>query len=128
MITVIVAALFFVSVFGGVLVLRRRSFITYLNRHRAWSRKTFGPGPRTASLLAHLRKELVEVEEDPSDVEEWIDVIILAIDGAWRQGVSSRQIVEVLFAKQTKNIGRKWPDWRALSHGEASEHIRDEDV
>lgn len=54
-------------------------------RAMEWSEKTFGPGMRTEGITAHIRKELLEIEEDPNSLEEWIDVMILAFDGAWRR-------------------------------------------
>lgn len=75
------------------------NILEHLRRQREWSEKTFGPGPRTKGILDHIRKELVEIEADPSDVKEWIDVTILALDGAWRAGHSPEQIWEALKAK-----------------------------
>ena len=89
-----------------------------------WSEKTFGPGDRTKGVIDHIRKELAEIEAAPGDLEEWIDVIILAFDGAWRSGASPLQIVEALIAKQAKNEARTWPDWRSLPTDVAIEHIR----
>lgn len=54
----------------------------YNERQRQWSRKTFGEGKRTIGILAHIRKELAEIEAKPDDLEEWIDVVILALDGS----------------------------------------------
>jgi hypothetical protein len=60
--------------------------ILYIQRQRKWSRKTFGPGPRTIGIRNHILKELAEIIAEPTDLEEWIDVVILALDGAWRAG------------------------------------------
>jgi hypothetical protein len=49
-----------------------------------FSRKTFGAGMRTEGLCRHLEKEIAEVRAKPNDVKEWIDIIILGLDGAWR--------------------------------------------
>jgi len=98
---------------------------THLTRQRAFSAKTFGPGERTAGVLDHIRKELAEIEREPSDVTEWIDVVILAFDGAWRSGHEPREIAEALVAKQTKNESRAWPDWRTAEPGKAIEHVRE---
>jgi len=51
--------------------------------------------------------------------------VILAFDGAWRQGYSSEDIARALFRKQYKNELRKWPDWRTVPEGQAIEHIKD---
>lgn len=37
--------------------------IAHLTRQAAFSRATFGPGPRTKGVIDHIRKELVEVEK-----------------------------------------------------------------
>jgi hypothetical protein len=97
----------------------------HLRRQRDWSINTFGPGPRPAGVVDHIRKELVEIEADPSDLAEWVDVIILACDGAMRMGHTPEAIVTALEAKQTKNEGRTWPDWRTADPNKAIEHVRE---
>ncbi len=100
---------------------------THLQRQRDWSEKTFGPGPRTKGVIDHIRKELREIEADPSDVKEWIDVVILGLDGAWRAGYSPLEIIYALAAKQERNEARVWPDWRTMSGDKAIEHVRGDD-
>jgi hypothetical protein len=101
-------------------------FLAHLHHQAAWSAQTFGPGDRTVGVVDHIRKELDEVLANPTDVSEWIDVVILALDGAWRVGATPEQIIAALVAKQTKNEGRQWPDWRTAEPGKAIEHIRAE--
>jgi hypothetical protein len=69
----------------------------------------------------------LEIEADPGDLKEWIDVTILALDGAWRSGASPAEIVAAIVAKQTKNEGRVWPDWRTADPNKAIEHDRAHD-
>jgi hypothetical protein len=102
--------------------------LAHLARQRAWSEMTFGPGARTKGVVDHIRKELLEIEGDPTDLTEWIDVVILALDGAWRAGGSPEQIIATMVAKQTKNEGRAWPDWRTADPDKAIEHDRSEDT
>ena len=90
----------------------------------AWSAKTFGPGARTAGVLDHISLELDEVEAHPEDVSEWADVIILAIDGAWRAGHEPQAIIDAVVAKWAKNRGRTWPDWRTADPNKAIQHDR----
>lgn len=97
----------------------------HLAHQREWSTATFGPGPRTLGVLDHIRKELDEIAAAPDDVEEWVDVIILAFDGAWRAGWEPQQIIDAIKAKQRKNERRSWPDWRAASADHAIEHDRE---
>jgi Protein of unknown function (DUF550) len=98
--------------------------IAHLERQRAFSRETFGPGARTKGVLDHIRKELAEIEADPADISEWVDVIILAFDGAWRAGWEPIEIVAAIVAKQAKNEARTWPDWRTADPEKAIEHDR----
>jgi hypothetical protein len=100
--------------------------VGHLYRQRAFSLRTFGPGERDAGICDHVRKELDEIARAPGDLSEWIDVAILAFDGALRRGFSPEEIAVALFEKQGKNEARKWPDWRAVPHGKAIEHIREE--
>lgn len=96
----------------------------HLAHQREWSRSTFGPGDRAAGVVDHIRKELVEIEQEPGDVEEWVDVIILAFDGAWRSGAEPQEIIDAIKAKQAKNEAREWPDWRTADPAAAIEHVR----
>lgn len=100
------------------------SLFFHLLRQRDWSERTFGPGPRAAGVIDHIRKELREIEADPTDLSEWIDVVILALDGAWRAGGTPEQIIGTLVAKQARNEGRTWPDWRTMPTDKAIEHDR----
>lgn len=96
----------------------------HIARQRAFSERTFGPGPRTAGVLDHIRKELAEIEQDPADLGEWVDVVILALDGAWRAGHEPQEIVDAIVSKQAVNEARAWPDWRAAPRDKAIEHDR----
>ena len=98
--------------------------VKHLHSQRSFSERTFGPGTRTAGVCDHIRKELVEIEAAPSDLNEWVDVVLLALDGAWRAGFEPEEIAAAIEAKQTKNEARKWPDWRTAEPGKAIEHIK----
>lgn len=103
---------------------KRFNFYEHLLRQISFSERTFGPGPRTHGVVDHIRKELNEILAAPDDLEEWIDVMILAIDGAWRCGGNPEQIIAKLQAKQAKNEARVWPDWRTADPDKAIEHKR----
>lgn len=98
--------------------------IAHLYRQRAFSRATFGPGARTKGVTDHIRKELIEVEKAPGDLSEWVDVILLGLDGAWRSGATPEQIAAMIATKQDKNERRNWPDWRRADPDKAIEHVR----
>lgn len=96
----------------------------HLQHQREWSERTFGPGARTLGVIDHIRKELSEIEADPTDLSEWADVIILAFDGAWRTGAEPQEIIAAIKAKQAKNEEREWPDWHEAPPDQAIEHVR----
>jgi hypothetical protein len=98
--------------------------VDYLRRQQLFSERTFGPGNRAIGICDHIKKELVEVQEAPWDLKEWIDVVTLALDGAWRSGASPEQIVAQLDATLIRNEGRDWPDWRTANPDQAIEHKR----
>lgn len=99
------------------------NLVNYIYRHRRWSADTFGLDiPSPESVTGHIRKELDEIIADPSDLMEWVDVMILAIDGAWRfAGASPQEIADKLAEKQLVNAARKWS---APEPGQPTEHIR----
>lgn len=102
----------------------------HLSHQRDWSRRTFGPGSREAGVIDHIRKELLEIETAESGEDklaEWVDVVILALDGAWRCGGNPQQILDAVHAKQARNEARVWPDWRTMSADKAIEHDRSAD-
>lgn len=101
--------------------------VEHLRRQAAFSLTTFGPGARVLGVTDHIRKELQEVIDSGGSLKEWIDLVILALDGAWRSGASAEQIVCELVAKQSKNEGRTWPDWRTANPDQAIEHDRSRD-
>lgn len=104
------------------------NLLNHLARQRMFSERTFGPGKRTKMVADHIRKELIEIEKNPSDITEWVDVILLGLDGAWRSGATPAEIVEAIDAKQAKNEGRIWPDWRTMDPERAIEHDRSRDT
>lgn len=81
----------------------------YLSTHKEWSIKTFGEGRRLNGVLGHIDKELEEIKEDPYDLMEWLDVVILALDGYWRHGGDVERVMDLLVEKQRVNAGRQWP-------------------
>lgn len=98
-----------------------------LDEQREWSDRTFGPGRRTEGVLKHIEKEVEEVRRtNGEDLSEWIDLIILAVDGATRAGFSGEQVIHAYHQKMRENRDRRWPDWRDFSEDEPIEHIRAE--
>lgn len=97
--------------------------VRHIKRQRNFSDKTFGPGKRQAGVIAHIKKELQEIEDTQGNLEEWVDVILLALDGAWRSGAEPEDVCRMLAQKQNKNELRQWPDWRTADPSKPIEHI-----
>ena len=99
-----------------------------LDDQRAWSLEAFGPNEHTAQLIGHIESELLEIADAPEDVSEWVDVVIIALDGAMRAGHTSQEVIDALVAKQALNRRRRWADWRTASEGEIPHHLDDDHV
>ena len=95
--------------------------VAHLHRQRDFSLRTFGPA--YSGVLDHIRKELKEIEAAPDDLTEWVDVVLLALDGAWRAGHEPEAIARAIADKQRRNELRTWPDWRTVEDGKAIEHV-----
>lgn len=96
----------------------------FIREQKAFSEKAFGPGPRTKGITEHIEKELDEIRAEPTDLHEWVDVILLAMDGAWRAGHTPLAIEIAMQRKLVINQNRKWPDWRTAGDG-AIQHVPD---
>ena len=107
----------------------------HLMRQMAFSHSTFGPGERTGGVIDHIRKELREVEDANGESDEWVDVVILALDGLTRRlayvngnRADPKRVAEMacrmIEGKQTRNEARSWPDWRTTPQNLAIEHIK----
>lgn len=94
----------------------------YVVAQTAWSRVTFGSSRRTVGICRHIEKELVEIQADPDDAREWIDVMILAIDGYWRHGGKPEELAAMLEGKQRVNFEREWPPIQA--EDQPTEHVK----
>lgn len=111
----------------------------HLIRQMAFSKATYGPGTRTNGVLDHIKKEIEEVRESNGSSNEWVDLVILSLDGLTRQLsfcnneneriLTSAEIAQMacdlIAAKQDRNENRNWPDWRTMSADKAIEHIRE---
>ena len=94
----------------------------YIKKQKDWIDRQF-PDVTQEAIIKHIKKELSEIEEDLNDVEEWVDVIILAIHGALKiEGVTPEVLALELISKQRKNFQRKWPEKYDIN--EPVEHVK----
>lgn len=102
--------------------------IEHLHSQKSWSGRTFGHTyqvNRLEGILKHIEQEVEEVREDLYSLEEWIDLVTLSLDGAWRTGATNVEVAHALRDKLLKNKSREWPDWRTIKGDEPSNHIKD---
>lgn len=95
----------------------------FIDEKYEWSKRTFGEGRRTHGIVDHIKKECDEITMSPCDLEEWVDVILLAIDGSCRAGYSGDEIANAILTKQMKNVMREWPKEPTPEHLPI-EHVR----
>lgn len=100
-------------------------FVRYIADQARWARGTFGPDRPVAGVVDHMVKEMVEIQEDPTDPYEYIDMIILSLDALSRLHYKPGDIADMLYGKFARNVARKWPDWRTADPDKAIEHVRD---
>jgi hypothetical protein len=105
----------------------------HLKNQMIFSRNAFGPHHNRERLLAHIAKEIEEIKESNGDSSEWIDIVILALDGLTRQIAyvdgydpekNAQRACEILKQKQRINENRKWPDWRTTAPSAPIEHLK----
>ncbi|MBL4929366.1 dATP/dGTP pyrophosphohydrolase domain-containing protein [Fuscibacter oryzae] len=108
----------------------------HLKRQMAFSRATFGPGERRAGVADHIKRELtgevIPAGSPYEAAEEWVDVVILALDGLTRAlreagvhpGELAAEACGMIEDKQDENEQRNWPDWRTADPNKAIEHVK----
>lgn len=76
-----------------------------------WAKETF-PGATAKSAIAHLRKELIEIEENldsgTKDVTEYSDALMLVMEAAARDGFTASDVLKGFRDKHEINKTRKW--------------------
>lgn len=98
-----------------------------VERQKAFSLETFGPGRRLDGCADHIfikTEELREVLSDLDAAHKYASIVLLAIDGLWRLGGGSVRVAELIAAKLAENRASKWPDWRTMPQDKAIRRIK----
>jgi len=80
----------------------------FQSNHAAWASKTF-PDETLDEVIKHLKAEIDEARETPSDVFEWADCYILMMYACQRCGHSMSDVVDIAKKKHEINLKRTWP-------------------
>lgn len=102
-------------------------FLEFCADQAAWSQKTFGADTERGPIgpLKHMLKEVQEVLEKPTDVEEYADLLLLLMDSSRRAGINPMALLQAARAKMRKNKQREWPK---PTSDEPVEHVRTEQL
>lgn len=90
---------------------------------REWTEKQF-PTRNLHSILAHLHKEIAELEQKPDDMYEFADCFMLLFDAASFQNKRMSDIFIAIEQKLEINKKRKWGEPNSEGF---TEHIREKD-
>jgi hypothetical protein len=96
-------------------------FVELWREQEAFSEATF-PGITPLAVARHLRSEADELIASPTDRLEWVDALLLSIDGARRAGMTCDELLALAFRKIEINRQRQWP--AVVDVNESVEHIR----
>lgn len=72
-----------------------------------WQVETFGPAP-ARSVIAHLKREAGELHDDPKDVIEYADCMLLLLGAAARVGYDTDILLDACRLKLKINRAREW--------------------
>ena len=91
----------------------------------AWADSVFGKDRKPESILQHLKKEIEELLEDPSSLEEYADVGILWLNAAKKAGYDVDDLYFAIVGKMWVNKCRKWGK---MDENGVVEHLREDGV
>ena len=91
-----------------------------LSEIAVWAEQTF-PNEGVTGKLAHLKEEIEELLDDPTNLDEWADCFLLLFDAARKQGIEYDDIAAAMRAKFERNKLRRWvEDMPGIYH-----HVRE---
>lgn len=98
-----------------------------------WSQKTFGTDAERGPVgaLKHLSKEALEAAQDPTNITEYADCLILLMDairraGHNREGFKWMDVLRAAKEKMKVNKARNWP--APTASDEPVEHDRSKEA
>lgn len=88
-----------------------------------WANSQFGNRDgKPFGVIFHLRKELTELYENPTDIEEMADVMMLTLEIAAIQGWTTDDVFDATLMKLAKNKKRTW---YPLDEDGVAEHVEE---
>lgn len=82
--------------------------LAFFEEHRRWSLRTFGKR-KPEPPLYHLQEEVEEMLDNPKDIKEYADGILLIMDAAQNAGFTPEEVLAAMMQKfHTDLVHRKW--------------------
>lgn len=82
--------------------------LAFFEEHRRWSLRTFGKR-KPEPPLYHLQEEVEEMLDNPKDIKEYADGILLIMDAAQNAGFTPEEVIAAMMQKfHTDLVHRKW--------------------
>ena len=78
-----------------------------IEAHR-WSEQTFGVARSPDGPIAHLVKEVKELQQNPYDIMEYADCLMLILDAASNASITGDKLLEAAWEKLEINRQRDW--------------------
>jgi hypothetical protein len=91
----------------------------------SWADSVFGKDRKAEMILRHLEKEIKELIQEPSDLEEYADIGILWLNAAAKAGYKVDDLYFAIIGKMMVNKSRKWG--RRDENG-VVEHLREDEA
>lgn len=81
-----------------------------------WRMTIFGPynAKDYMRFFQHLHSEVSELEENPKDILEYADIMIMLIDLAYVNNFTMKDLIEALYAKMEINKKREYINGRRV--------------
>lgn len=89
-----------------------------------WQQETLG-NRGSKGPLAHLAKEVVEIQNNPRDLEEYADAVFMIINALYNEGFTFWDLLQACWKKLEINKLRSWPKPSADNLDKPIEHIKE---
>lgn len=73
-----------------------------------WAEKTFGGGDRLVPVIHHLKQEVKELLDHPTNRMEFADCFILLLEAAQQAGLNTDDLIDAANEKLEINKKRVW--------------------
>lgn len=103
---------------------RGKNFQPLQDAITAWADSVFGKDRHPKHILQHLKKEIEELLQEPSNLDEYADVGILWLNAAAKAGYKVDDLYYAMIGKMMVNKSRKWGK---MDENGVVEHVREEE-